>query len=141
MYTDYLKMHHGEPLGVESAPPKKKAKGRKKADDPSLAPGGWAVDAEVPEAHEASLRRAMALQFLKFRAANELSRDKWRDIVTDDVALVLPREPYRVAFGTNVTPNTTKVVGVEGVVNDTRSIGAVAERSWRLPRPWRRRPH
>ena len=89
MYVDFLKQHHGDSKGEEEdLPPKKKASSKRKVE--SL---------DTTDVHEASLRRALILNFLKYRSATEVDEEKWRDLVADDFQLLLPREPYRVAFG------------------------------------------
>ena len=125
MYVDFLKQHHGDSKGEEEdLPPKKKASSKRK------------VELDTTDVHEASLRRALILNFLKYRSATEVNEEKWRDLVADDFQLLLPREPYRVAFGAAVTPNTQRITGLEQLLDDTRSIGALAEmiraRCWRL---------
>ncbi|KAH8055749.1 hypothetical protein JL722_8097 [Aureococcus anophagefferens] len=135
MYVDYLKANHGAARapddesdgGDAPKPPPKKRGGRASSAPEASKPGDWSIDAE-PDVHDASLRRAIALQFLTYRTSNELSQERWRDILVDDFELLLPREPYRVAFGVSVTQNTHKILGVERTSSTTRDPSA---RSWR----------
>ena len=111
LYVDFLKQHHGDASPGEDLPPKKKASSKRKVES--------ALD--TTDVHEASLRRALILNFLKYRRATEVNEEKWRDLVADDFQLLLPREPYRVAFGQAVTPSTQRITGLEQLLDDTKS--------------------
>lgn len=113
MYVDFLKQHHGDSSKEEDLPPQKKAKRKPQSDE---------IDV-----HEASLRRALIMNFLKYRSTCEVNGEKWRDLVADDFQLMVPRAPYRVACGQSVTPNTQRLTGIEQLLDDTRSIHGLRE--------------
>lgn len=87
----------------------------------------WTADAEPAEQNALLLQRAIVVQFLKYRTSNVLDRDRWCDILDENVELVLPREPYRVSHGAPGEHNMQRVSGVDGVVRDTRSMTALVE--------------
>jgi len=113
MYVDFLKQHHGDSKSEEDLPPKKKAKRKPQSDE---------IDV-----HEASLRRALVMNFFKYRSTGEVNGEKWRDLVADDFQLMVPRAPYRVVCGQSLMPHTQRLTGIEQLLDDTRSIHGLGE--------------
>uniref|UniRef100_A0A7S3NMM4 Uncharacterized protein n=1 Tax=Aureoumbra lagunensis TaxID=44058 RepID=A0A7S3NMM4_9STRA len=131
MYVDYLKEHQRKNKNKnESSKKRQKIKGRSLSPPavppPPISSRGWSVDendADIP-----SLMRAIALQFLYNRTHNIVDRERWKDIlVTSNFRLVLPRESYRVAYGSPTARSTHTICGIDGIIRDTRSMAAMVE--------------
>mmetsp|Transcript_29971 Transcript_29971/g.101027 ORF Transcript_29971/g.101027 Transcript_29971/m.101027 type:complete len:568 (+) Transcript_29971:2-1705(+) len=80
--------------------------------------------------------KALVRAFLDYRTSGVSDRSLWRGVLASGFELVLPREPYRVAYGVAAARNKHTLSGVDEVVHDTRSMLALIEmiraRCWRL---------
>lgn len=137
MYVDFLKRHVG--TDDQTKKPSGGRRKKQKTDEREASvspPRRTRAKVNEDEDDDASLRRAIALQFLEYRTTNVLDRRRWRDIVDDGFELVLPREPYRVAYGTPAARNSHLLTGVDSLIRDTCSMTALVEmiraRCWKL---------
>ena len=69
-----------------------------------------------------NVRQQVLQTMFYYRATGQTDAAKWRTLLDERFALTQPVAPYRAFYGAEVVKNQRVVVGVEGMIADTKSL-------------------
>ena len=69
-----------------------------------------------------NVRQQVLQTMFYYRATGQTDAAKWRTLLDERFALTQPVAPYRAFYGAEVVKNQRVVIGVEGMIADTKSL-------------------